>query len=571
MSDHKVENIRRPILEPVAISIAILLATSLFLLVWFQNKNIRNHVENHILSTSQLFSSTMREEAKLIRAIMGFYATNKELAAAFKAKDRELLFQKAKPIFDALKSEHQITHFYFIEKDKRAFLRMYNPEKYGDVINRYKLDKAVMSGEVQSGLSLGSSGTLTLRVDMPWVMNNELLGYIEMGKEVDYITPILKKTLDVELLLLVEKNAISRERWEEGQKVMGHRKASWDELPDHVVIGNTMGEAPKDLNDYLVLPHEVKRKEHFKTRVGPLHLRGGFSPLIVASGEEIGEILTLKDFTGPEHALKMFSGLMVSLFIVLSCFLFVFIYGVINKVELRLKKSRKDLNIEIVERTKAEGRLLALLDEKEILLKEIHHRVKNNLQIVYSLFRLQLRQIEDPKAVEILTDSQSRISAMSLVHKTLYQPKKQSSIYLKEYIQELTASIFESYSVNPELITLKTAMEPISMDFDIVMPIGLIINELVANCIKYAFPNNRAGEIEIVLAKKNDGDYLIRVADNGIGLPDNFDPREVSSLGLQLVINLTENQLMGKIEVDGSHGGTRVTITFGEPPKKSTV
>jgi two-component sensor histidine kinase len=259
------------------------------------------------------------------------------------------------------------------------------------------------------------------------------------------------------------------------------------------------------------------------------------------------------------------------LFIILSCFLFVFIYGVISKVELRLKKSRKDLDIEIVERTKAEGRLLALLDEKEVLLKEIHHRVKNNLQIVYSLFRLQLRQIDDPRAIEILTDSQSRISAMALVHKTLYQPKKQSSIYLKEYIQELAASIFESYGVIPELITLKTSMDPISMDIDTVMPIGLIINELVANSIKYAFPKDQAGEIEIVLAKKKNGDYLIQVSDNGIGLPDNFDPRETSSLGLQLVINLTENQLMGEIEVDGSHGGTRISITFAEPPKKCKV
>jgi two-component system, sensor histidine kinase PdtaS len=205
-----------------------------------------------------------------------------------------------------------------------------------------------------------------------------------------------------------------------------------------------------------------------------------------------------------------------------------------------------------------------------VLLKEIHHRVKNNMQIVCSIFRLQLSQIKDPRAATILRDSQSRISAMALIHKTLYQPKDQSSIYFEEYIQELASSIFDSYRVDPDRIGLKTDLESVAMDIDTVTPCGLILNELVTNSIKYAFPDERQGEIAISFRRDGDG-FVLAVSDNGVGLPANFDIHLANTLGMQLVVNLSEKQLGGRLEVESGSQGTTFRIYFRESPGKSKV
>ncbi|SRR5579883_2641410 len=209
---------------------------------------------------------------------------------------------------------------------------------------------------------------------------------------------------------------------------------------------------------------------------------------------------------------------------------------------------------------KAEERLQASLKEKEVLLKEIHHRVKNNLQIVYSLLRLQYRRIKDRLAADILLESQNRIKSIALIHEKLYRSEDLAKIDLSHYIPNLVTSLFSSYSINTNTITLKTRVDDVSLDIDTAIPCGLIINELVSNSLKYAFPANRAGTIAVELHATGDRTVMLTVRDDGIGIPDKFELARAGSLGLKLVNDLVK-QLEGTIVLNCQHG-TEFKISF---------
>ncbi|HMB46576.1 MAG TPA: PAS domain S-box protein [Candidatus Methanoperedens sp.] len=216
---------------------------------------------------------------------------------------------------------------------------------------------------------------------------------------------------------------------------------------------------------------------------------------------------------------------------------------------------------DITERKVAEDKIKASLKEKETLLKEIHHRVKNNLQIVSSLLDHQSQFIKDKKVIEIFTDSQNRIASMALVHEKLYQSKDLGKIDFSDYINDLAANLFQSYIENSGKIRLNMKIENIQLDIDFAIPCGLIINELVTNSLKYAFPAGSVGEIKIVFRKTIENMLELVISDNGVGIPPDLDFRKTGSLGLHLVTILAENQLHGKINLNRNEG-TEFKIEF---------
>lgn len=224
-----------------------------------------------------------------------------------------------------------------------------------------------------------------------------------------------------------------------------------------------------------------------------------------------------------------------------------------------LSKVNEDLRKEILERKKAEEQISNSLQEKVVLLREIHHRVKNNLQVISSLLNLQSSYIEDKKALEIFRESQNRIRSMALIHEKLYQSKDLNKIEFSEYVKSLIKDLFSSYNVDTERIILKSEFEGIYFEIDIAILCGLIINELVSNSLKHAFPSGRKGEIYIEL-KNEEKKYTLILRDTGVGFPAGLDFRKTESLGLQLVNTLTD-QLGGKIELN-QNGCTEFKIVF---------
>ncbi|MEX0270001.1 PAS domain S-box protein [Leptolyngbyaceae cyanobacterium UHCC 1019] len=210
---------------------------------------------------------------------------------------------------------------------------------------------------------------------------------------------------------------------------------------------------------------------------------------------------------------------------------------------------------EIAERQQAEAHLRSALTEKEVLLKEIHHRVKNNLQIVSGLLQLQAQSLQDSPAVHALRESQNRVESMSLIHKKLYIAADLEQIDAADYIQSLATSLLTTYKVSPGAIALQVDVEPVILSLDQGIPCGLIINELVSNALKYAFPTHQAGEIRIQL-RQIEHELELIIQDNGVGLPDQLDLNNIQSLGLSLVYALSTEQLEGNLAVDRSPGTT---------------
>jgi PAS domain S-box-containing protein len=217
----------------------------------------------------------------------------------------------------------------------------------------------------------------------------------------------------------------------------------------------------------------------------------------------------------------------------------------------------------VIAKLQADASVRAALKEKETLLKEIHHRVKNNMQVVSSLMSLQADRATNVEAQAVLTASQSQIRSMALIHEKLYSSDTLSEIEFAGYVGSLINELLQMYHVAPDAVTITTDIEDVRFGVDIAMPCALILNELVSNCLKYAFPDGRVGEV-IVGMQYADGTYTLTVADNGVGFPADVDFRATGSLGMQLVTALVD-QLDGTIDMNRENG-TSFVISFSPAP-----
>ncbi|MEQ8383482.1 MAG: PAS domain-containing protein [Coleofasciculus sp. A1-SPW-01] len=216
-------------------------------------------------------------------------------------------------------------------------------------------------------------------------------------------------------------------------------------------------------------------------------------------------------------------------------------------------------DITVQKQTKEE--LQASLKEKEVLLKEIHHRVKNNLQIVSSLLQMQSRRTKYQDVALVLQDSQNRIASIALVHEKLYRSDNLAQIDFAQYVPDLITHLFDSYSISSSRVRISYQVEDIDLPIDTAIPCGLILNELVSNTLKYAFPEDQQGEIEIKFQRNPDNNLLtLLVRDNGVGIQKSFDIETTTSLGLTLVLGLVD-QIDGTLDLN-CDSGTEFRITF---------
>ena len=231
---------------------------------------------------------------------------------------------------------------------------------------------------------------------------------------------------------------------------------------------------------------------------------------------------------------------------------------VIQNINKR-KKLEEALRESGASKSKILNELKKSLEEKDLMMKEIHHRVKNNFMIIQSLLQLQSRHIDDEDVLEIFKESQNRIKSMAFVHQRLYQHDNLKKINFGDYPETLASDIFKSYVSNPDQITLDIDTEDVALDIDTAIPLGLILNELISNSLKYAFPEGRKGKL-MVKSYLKDNRYNLIVSDNGIGIPEELNYEKLNSLGLKLIYSLSE-QIGAKVKIDTTNG-TMFKITF---------
>jgi len=215
---------------------------------------------------------------------------------------------------------------------------------------------------------------------------------------------------------------------------------------------------------------------------------------------------------------------------------------------------------DVTERQRAEEQIRAALQEKEVLLKEIHHRVKNNLQVISSLLNLQASLLEDEHSRSLFQESQYRVKTMALIHEKLYQSESLRTIGFQEYVRSLASDLYASYHPLSGTVELVIDVADIHLDIDTAIPCGLIINELVSNSLKHAFPGG-TGTMTITMAEQSEGVYTLMISDDGIGIPEDLDIETSGTLGLQLVKGLVEEQLEGTLDLQ-SIQGTSWSIRF---------
>jgi two-component sensor histidine kinase len=246
-----------------------------------------------------------------------------------------------------------------------------------------------------------------------------------------------------------------------------------------------------------------------------------------------------------------------------------------NKMAGALRENKEHLEERIQERTADLNRvgkqLKSSLQEKEVLLREIYHRVKSNLQVISSLLSLQAKAIEDEEMLGIFLESQGRINSMALIHEKLYGSKDLARINFADYVPELVQNLYVSYGADADRVKREITVAEGYLGIDTAIPLGLIINELVSNSLKHAFPvavvrgehgGGQECEIRVDLHRAGDGTYLLTVSDNGVGFPKDLDFHDSKTLGLELV-NMLANQLDGIIELEGGIG-SQIKIRFAE-------
>ncbi len=217
---------------------------------------------------------------------------------------------------------------------------------------------------------------------------------------------------------------------------------------------------------------------------------------------------------------------------------------------------------DITKRKEIEEKLEKTLQEKDILMKEIYHRVKNNLMVISSLLSLQSRYIKDKDTKEIFRESQNRAKSIALIHEKLYKSEDLKHINFTEYLQNLSNDLYNTYTTDKNLVKLVLDVDDIIFNVEISIPLGLILNELLTNSLKHAFPDGRRGEIKVELHLKEDGRYCLSVEDNGVGLPKDLNLQKTGTLGMQIINSLTE-QINGEIILE-SNMGTKFTIFFND-------
>lgn len=229
---------------------------------------------------------------------------------------------------------------------------------------------------------------------------------------------------------------------------------------------------------------------------------------------------------------------------------------VVARVRTHIQLSKlEDLKREITERKLVEEKLRQALHEKEILIREIYHRTKNTMQVISGLLSLQASEFPENDAVQnIVVAINHRIQSISLVHQMLYETQDLSQIAIKAYIEKLADLIFHSFNVSKDLIQLRIEADNDCILLDTAIPFGMILNELMTNSLKYGFPNNRKGTINIELSKLDQDIFQLSYSDDGVGVPDGFDFRNQTTLGFSLIFGIGEEQMHGKVTMESNNG-----------------
>ncbi len=344
MSKTVQEKVKSRILIPLAFSLVFILLAFILNTYWYHKEKINRESRESMQSVQKLFKQRLDLDVEMISNIIENISDDDRLKSAWLKKDRSLLYELSRPIYKKMLENHGITDFYFRDVNRVNFLRVYNPEAYGDVINRFTQLKAEELQKPFSGIELGKFGRFDLRVVHPWFINGELTGYIELGKGIEHIIKQMSDILGIELYVIVYKKFLVRKNWELGNKLLD-RDENWDLLPDVVITGHTIDEISKKLIELLhTEKHVYEESADIEIPINRRIYNIRFIPLYDAGKREVGDIIVLKDVTESLAAFRKTLLVASAVCFAVALVLFIIFYLILNKVERQLESSRISLH-----------------------------------------------------------------------------------------------------------------------------------------------------------------------------------------------------------------------------------
>ena len=336
----KIYSLRIRILIPLTLAIILLLSAFAVSNYRYQQKYIINDVSLKFKSLQDLWAVQLDSDAGMMGAALDVIIRDKELKAALKAKDRNALLERTQTLYDQLHSKHQITHFYFTGPDRVNILRVHQPDRYGDRIDRFTTLEAEKTGKPFYGIELGPLGTFTLRVVAPWYDGKQLLGYVELGEEIEHITHKLHDMFGVEIFILIEKKNLDRENWETGMKMLG-RKFDWNRFPSVVITYQTSDLFPEELFRIFFIEQQTRTGTSEEIIYNGLQYHCTFFPLKDADSHLVGNMVLMRDITSLMADFYSIIFLVSGICLLIGGTLFVFFYIYMGRVERQLESVNK--------------------------------------------------------------------------------------------------------------------------------------------------------------------------------------------------------------------------------------
>ncbi|MBN2019804.1 MAG: GHKL domain-containing protein [Sedimentisphaerales bacterium] len=412
------QRITLPVMVPLFSSILVLLAIFSLAIYNLKQQQISNDASKQINNTCRTFHQLLAADARLLAATTEFIENDPNIQNAWLAKDRPALLHYTAPLLVKFRNDYGVTHLYFIDINNTCFLRVHNPVRYDDRLDRFTLQSALRTGKPAWGIELGPNGTFTLRRVQPWFVKNSPAGFIELGEEIEKITLKLKEMLDVDLVVLINKSLLDRRSWQEGQTMMG-RIGDWDRLSDSVIAYSTTPVIPPDFITSTDQARHKHKDRLFSSKLNGLSYRGGFFRLLDAGGREVGDILVIKNVSKDYASLHALLAIVTTLCFLIASTLVLFFYFHINAIEKRLVETHNSLSAEIEKRKAAESELRANRNNLANIVK------KRTVELEKSKRQLQQevnQRIKAEKSLEKLnTDLKATVSRLIRSNRQLRQ------------------------------------------------------------------------------------------------------------------------------------------------------
>jgi signal transduction histidine kinase len=561
-------------MAPLAVVLVFIMGVFAVAALWVEDDIRDQDIAERTKAVEQLFVQKLDKDANLMTATMRAMMTNQAIEQAFQRRDRQALSRLVGPLFASLRDQHRITHLYFTGPDLINLYRLHSPDEYGDEIDRVTALQSKERLEAVDGLELGALGTLTLRLVMPWRRGDRVLGYLEVGEEIEHLISEIHESLSVDMLVLVDKRVMSLQQWQRGQTLM-KRDGNWDRFATHAALAQTIDRLPAELNEPTLQKLLAGRTARIEDRGRLLHLAA--VPLKDAGPRQIGDLVVIRDITGLATTFRWSIVAVTAISLLSAIGVLGVFYLALDRVE-RDYRRQHDLEHQLLRFNAEYGRILQLekLSALGTMVGSIAHQLNNPLVGVVNLAQLAERGVDDPvRTRELLGEIRSAGEDCRAFVKRMLAFSKGSSFESKptpmaELIED-TVLLFRQTENKNLPVEVKLPEEPVVLTIDPILIRHALFNLLV----NAAQATTDDAAILITLEREDDPTrgvpgWSLAVRDRGRGMPPEvmekiFVPfytthSDGTGLGLPVVqhVALLHN---GQVNVSSEPGhGTRIAI-----------